>query len=69
MSKPVSREYFQFKQDVISHLQSIRLPDAYLTIWNCNATGSYSGFTGISPDTVELIDGYTKNADGTTDEE
>jgi hypothetical protein len=44
-------------------------PDAYLTIWSCNATGTYSGYTGISPDTVELIDGYTKNADGTTDEE
>jgi protocatechuate 3,4-dioxygenase beta subunit len=45
------------------------LPDAYLTTWACNTTGSYSGFTGISPDTVELLDWYTKNADGTTDEE
>ncbi|RSL95644.1 hypothetical protein CDV31_013813 [Fusarium ambrosium] len=40
-----------------------------LTIWNCNATGSYSSFTGIDPDTSELLDGWTKRQDGTTDNE
>lgn len=40
-----------------------------LTIWNCNATGSYSSFTGIDPDTAELLDGWTKRTDGTTDDE
>jgi protocatechuate 3,4-dioxygenase beta subunit len=45
------------------------LPNAALTIWNCNANGFYSGFTGIDPDTVELMDGYTRRADGTTDDE
>ncbi|KAN0120205.1 aromatic compound dioxygenase [Hyaloscypha variabilis] len=45
------------------------LPNAYLTIWHCNAAGSYSGFTGIAPNTAELIDGWIKNSDGTTDEE
>ncbi|KAF4955657.1 hypothetical protein FSARC_11805 [Fusarium sarcochroum] len=40
-----------------------------LTIWNCNATGSYSSFTGIDPDTSELLDGWTKREDGTTDNE
>lgn len=30
------------------------LPDAYITIWHCNATGYYSGFTGIDPDTASL---------------
>ncbi|KAI8714026.1 hypothetical protein NCS52_01121900 [Fusarium sp. LHS14.1] len=40
-----------------------------LTIWNCNATGSYSSFTGIDPDTAELLDGWTKREDGTTDNE
>ncbi|KAF6797060.1 extracellular dioxygenase [Colletotrichum musicola] len=40
-----------------------------LTIWNCNATGSYSSFTGIDPDTSELLDGWTKRTDGTTDDE
>ncbi|PMD31119.1 aromatic compound dioxygenase [Hyaloscypha variabilis F] len=45
------------------------LPNAYLTIWHCNSTGSYSGFTGIAPNTAELIDGWIKNSDGTTDEE
>ncbi|KAK7409659.1 hypothetical protein QQX98_008174 [Neonectria punicea] len=40
-----------------------------LTIWNCNATGSYSSFTGIDPDTSELLDGYSKKSDGTTDNE
>jgi protocatechuate 3,4-dioxygenase beta subunit len=45
------------------------LPDAYLTIWHCNSTGTYSGFTGIDPDTSDLLDGYTKSSDGTTDQE
>lgn len=45
------------------------LPDAYLTIWHCNATGYYSGFTGIDPDTAELMDGYAKMDNGLTDEE
>ncbi|KAH8660755.1 Intradiol ring-cleavage dioxygenase [Tricladium varicosporioides] len=45
------------------------LPNAYLTIWHCNATGSYSGFTGINPQTSELLDGWTKQNDGTTDDE
>ncbi|KAL4944594.1 Intradiol ring-cleavage dioxygenase [Aspergillus oleicola] len=45
------------------------LPDAYLTIWSCNATGSYSGYTGIDPDTAELLDGWTKSSQGTTDNE
>ncbi|KAL0930565.1 extracellular dioxygenase [Colletotrichum truncatum] len=40
-----------------------------LTIWNCNATGSYSSFTGIDPDTSELLSGWTKRNDGTTDDE
>lgn len=40
-----------------------------LTIWNCNATGSYSSFTGIDPDTAELLDGWSKKSDGTTDNE
>ncbi|KAF4458149.1 extracellular dioxygenase [Fusarium albosuccineum] len=40
-----------------------------LTIWNCNATGSYSSFTGIDPDTAELLDGWSKRDDGTTDDE
>ena len=45
------------------------LQDTALTIWNCNATGSYSSFTGIDPDTSELLDGWTKRKDGTTDNE
>lgn len=40
-----------------------------LTIWNCNATGSYSSYTGIDPDTADLLDGWTKRDDGTTDDE
>lgn len=40
-----------------------------LTIWNCNATGSYSSYTGIDPDTAELYDGWSKRTDGTTDDE
>lgn len=45
------------------------LPHVALTIWNCNATGSYSSFTGIDPDTAELLDGWSKRTDGTTDDE
>ncbi|KAH7124758.1 Intradiol ring-cleavage dioxygenase [Dactylonectria macrodidyma] len=45
------------------------LPKAALTIWNCNSTGTYSGYTGVNPDTVELLDGWTKRSDGTTDDE
>ncbi|KAJ5557058.1 hypothetical protein N7494_000973 [Penicillium frequentans] len=44
------------------------LPDAWLTIWACNATGSYSGFTGIDPDTSDLLSGFEKRTDGTTDD-
>ncbi|KAI3546815.1 protocatechuate 3 [Colletotrichum paranaense] len=40
-----------------------------LTIWNCNATGSYSSFTGIDPNTAELLDNWSKRTDGTTDDE
>ncbi|KAJ0384487.1 hypothetical protein COL922a_008247 [Colletotrichum nupharicola] len=40
-----------------------------LTIWNCNATGSYSSFTRINPDSAELMDNWTKRDDGTTDDE
>ncbi|KAF2713285.1 aromatic compound dioxygenase [Pleomassaria siparia CBS 279.74] len=45
------------------------LTNAALTIWSCNATGSYSSYTGVNPDTVELFDGWTKREDGTTDDE
>ncbi|CAI7660233.1 unnamed protein product [Penicillium discolor] len=45
------------------------LSDAWLTIWSCNATGTYSGYTGIDPDTVEVYDGWTTRSDGTTDDE
>ncbi|KAJ4353828.1 uncharacterized protein N0V89_005558 [Didymosphaeria variabile] len=45
------------------------LSGAALTIWNCNATGFYSSYTGINPNTVELLDGATKRPDGTTDDE
>lgn len=45
------------------------LPHVALSIWNCNATGYYSSFTGIAPDTAELADGWTKREDGTTDDE
>ncbi|KAI0130345.1 Intradiol ring-cleavage dioxygenase [Xylariales sp. AK1849] len=45
------------------------LPQAALTIWGCNATGTYSGYTGIDPDTVEIMDGWTMRTDGTTDDE
>lgn len=30
--------------------------------------GYYSGYTGISPDDMSLIDGFEKRADGTTDD-
>lgn len=45
------------------------LSDVALTIWSCNATGSYAGYTGVDPDTVELLDGWTSRDDGTTDDE
>lgn len=45
------------------------LPDAYLTIWHCNAYGTYSGFTGIDPDTASLYANASTRDDGTTDEE
>lgn len=45
------------------------LESTALTIWMCNATGSYSSFTGIDPDTSSLLSGWTKNSDGTTDDE
>ncbi|KAE8151790.1 Intradiol ring-cleavage dioxygenase [Aspergillus avenaceus] len=45
------------------------LPDAWLSIWACNATGTYSGYTGINPDTVSVLDGWTTRSDGTTDDE
>lgn len=34
------------------------LPDVLVDIWHCNATGSYSSFTGQSPNTpfIELLD-------------
>ncbi|EIM88812.1 aromatic compound dioxygenase [Stereum hirsutum FP-91666 SS1] len=44
------------------------LPNAYLGIWNSNASGTYGGFTGIDPNTAELRDGWSTQADGTTDE-
>lgn len=45
------------------------LPNAAVTIWNCNATGSYSSYTGIDPQTAELYDDWSKRTDGTTDDE
>ncbi|KAI0155529.1 Intradiol ring-cleavage dioxygenase [Pestalotiopsis sp. NC0098] len=45
------------------------LPKAALSIWNCNATGTYSGFTGIDPDTASFYDGVTARDDGTTDDD
>ena len=35
----------------------------------CNATGTYSGFTGIDPDTASLQEGWSTRTDGTTDED
>ncbi|RWA08100.1 hypothetical protein EKO27_g7015 [Xylaria grammica] len=34
------------------------LPNVLLNFWHCNATGSYSSFTGLSPNTdfIELLD-------------
>lgn len=60
---------FYFDVGVIDVETCEPLSDVALSIWNCNATGSYSGFTGIDPDTVELIDGWTKRDDGSTDDE
>lgn len=36
---------------------------------SCNATGTYSGYVGIDPDTVSAYDGWTMRSDGTTDDE
>ncbi|EOO01000.1 putative aromatic compound dioxygenase protein [Phaeoacremonium minimum UCRPA7] len=44
------------------------LAHAALTIWNCNATGTYSGYTGIDPDTASLSDGWSTWDDGTTED-
>lgn len=60
---------FYFDIGVIDVNTCEPLTGAALNIWACNATGSYSSFTGIDPDTSELLDGYTKRADGTTDDE
>ncbi|KAH7120385.1 Intradiol ring-cleavage dioxygenase [Dactylonectria estremocensis] len=60
---------FYFDIGVIDVETCEPLEGTALTIWNCNATGSYSSFTGIDPDTSELLDGYTKKSDGTTDNE
>ncbi|KAJ5999794.1 hypothetical protein N7481_000203 [Penicillium waksmanii] len=35
----------------------------------CNATGTYSGYTGINPDTVSVLDGWSTREDGTTHDE
>ncbi|KAF8899727.1 Intradiol ring-cleavage dioxygenase [Mucidula mucida] len=45
------------------------LSGAFIDMWHCNATGAYSGYTGINPDTVEAYEGVTVRADGTTDDE
>ncbi|TDZ15567.1 hypothetical protein Cob_v011351 [Colletotrichum orbiculare MAFF 240422] len=45
------------------------LEGASASIWHCNAAGSYASFAGIDPDTSELLDGWSKRADGTTDDE
>ncbi|KAJ4410938.1 hypothetical protein N0V82_009128 [Gnomoniopsis sp. IMI 355080] len=60
---------FYFDVGVIDVETCEPLPKVALTIWNCNATGSYSGYTGVDPDTVELLDGWTSRDDGTTDDE
>ncbi|KIY74330.1 aromatic compound dioxygenase [Cylindrobasidium torrendii FP15055 ss-10] len=46
------------------------LENAFIDMWHCNASGTYSGYTGINPDTVEAYDGecVTVRADGTTDD-
>ncbi|KAH8714695.1 Intradiol ring-cleavage dioxygenase [Ilyonectria robusta] len=60
---------FYFDIGVIDVETCDPLEGTALTIWNCNATGSYSSFTGIDPDTSELLDGWSKRTDGTTDDE
>lgn len=60
---------FYFDIGVIDIETCEPLSGVALSIWNCNATGSYASFTGIDPDTSELLDGWTKRADGTTDDE
>ncbi|KAI9733918.1 MAG: hypothetical protein M1834_002573 [Cirrosporium novae-zelandiae] len=44
------------------------LPNAWLSIWSCNATGTYASYTGIDPNTVSVLDGWTQRSDGTTDD-
>ncbi|KAI1304448.1 Intradiol ring-cleavage dioxygenase [Xylaria venustula] len=41
------------------------LPDVLLNFWHCNATGSYSSFTGLSPNTPfpELLEQLGYNVD------
>ncbi|KAI0430594.1 Intradiol ring-cleavage dioxygenase [Xylaria sp. FL1042] len=41
------------------------LPNVLLNFWHCNSTGSYSSFTGLSPNTpfVELLDQLGINVD------
>lgn len=60
---------FYFDIGVIDVETCEPLQDAALTIWGCNATGTYSSYTGIDPDTSELLDGWSKGTDGTTDDE
>ncbi|KAJ6010104.1 hypothetical protein N7522_005120 [Penicillium canescens] len=42
---------------------------ASLSIWSCNATGTYSGYVGTDPDAVSAYDDRTMRSDGTTDDE
>ncbi|KAJ3534120.1 hypothetical protein NM208_g7675 [Fusarium decemcellulare] len=39
------------------------LDDVLVDIWHCNATGSYSSFTGLSPNT-QFLDLYSEQTDG-----
>ncbi|KAJ5873146.1 hypothetical protein N7455_003689 [Penicillium solitum] len=41
------------------------LEDVLVDIWHCNATGSYSSFTGLSPNTP-FLDLYANKTDGKT---
>ncbi|KAK7422173.1 hypothetical protein QQZ08_009641 [Neonectria magnoliae] len=60
---------FYFDIGVIDIETCNPLEGSALTIWNCNATGSYSSFSGIDLDTSELLDGYSEKSDETTDNE
>ncbi|KIY69031.1 aromatic compound dioxygenase [Cylindrobasidium torrendii FP15055 ss-10] len=42
------------------------LENVMLEFWHCNATGYYSGYTGIDPDTMEYT--LPERDDGTTDD-